>query len=136
MSYVAQIIFSELKFEVARSGGPGGQHVNKTNSAVILRWNVSETQSFNQEKKEILIRKLANRLSTEGELIIRSEEYRHQSQNKDRCFEKLDNILQEAFFIPKPRRKTKPTYGSKQKRLGEKKKHSENKKLRKKVNLD
>ncbi len=111
----------EILWEFARSRGPGGQNVNKTNSAAIARWSVAHSKIFSIEQKEILIRKLANKLTLENELLIRSDEFRDQERNKDRCYEKLNELLELAFFVPKKRRPTKPTYSSKKKRLETKK---------------
>lgn len=130
MKFLSRIYFNEYQFEFARSGGPGGQHVNKTNSAAVLRWNVLSTQSFSEEEKSILLQKLP--LTKDGDILIRSEEFRNQEQNKSKCLEKLDQLLEKAFFKPKKRKKTKPTRASRERRHTSKRKRSEIKKLRNK----
>jgi ribosome-associated protein len=122
--------YHELEFTSMRSRGPGGQNVNKTNSAVQLRWNLATSSSLPAEIQLKLIEKLAFRLTTEGELLIRSETSRDQDSNKKACVEKLLEILDQALFVPKKRFKTKPTRSSQKKRLDTKSKRSEVKKLR------
>ncbi|WP_295905984.1 alternative ribosome rescue aminoacyl-tRNA hydrolase ArfB [uncultured Bdellovibrio sp.] len=128
-----QIPFSELDFTYARSRGPGGQNVNRTNSAAILRWNLWQSQSINQDLKERLAIKLQGKLTVDGDLIIRSEVHRDQDQNRSECIRKLQEMLNKALFVPKKRVATKPTKSSQRKRVDTKKRHSEIKSLRQKV---
>lgn len=128
-----QIPFFEMEFTYARSRGPGGQNVNRTNSAAILRWNLWASQSLSDELKERLAQKLHGKLTTEGDLIIRSEVHRDQDQNRSECIKRLHETLRKALFVPKKRVATKPTRSSQRKRLESKKKDSEIKALRKKV---
>lgn len=128
MKWISRIAYNEFKFEFARSSGPGGQHVNKTNSAAILRWNVAESLSFSGEQKLKLQYKL--KTTQEGDVVIRSEEYRDQEKNKKRCLEKLDEAIDRALFIPKKRKPTKPSRSQKEKRIKAKKIRSEVKKSR------
>jgi len=125
--------YHELDFSYARSRGPGGQNVNKTNSAVILRWNLVTTSLFTEEVKARLQEKLANQLTVDGDILIRSEGQRDQDQNKSECLRKLQALIQKALFVPKKRIKTKPTRSSQRKRLESKKKLSEVKNLRRKI---
>lgn len=128
-----QIPFSELDFTYARSRGPGGQNVNRTNSAAILRWNLWQSQAVNQDLKERLAIKLQTKLTADGDLIIRSEVHRDQDQNRSECIRKLHEILNKALFVPKKRVATKPTRSSQRKRVDTKKRHSEIKSLRQKI---
>lgn len=128
-----QIPFYEMEFTYARSRGPGGQNVNRTNSAAILRWNLWSSQVLSSEIKERLAQKLHGKLTTEGDLIVRSEVHRDQDQNRSECIQKLHEIIRKALFVPKKRVATKPTRSSKRKRLDSKKKDSEIKALRQKV---
>lgn len=128
MDWINKIPENELSFEFTRSGGPGGQHVNKTSSAALLRWNILSTEAFTTPQKERLISKL--KYSQSGDIIIRSEEFRDQERNKARCLEKLNDILVKALHIPKKRKATKPTRSQKEKRLKGKKIRSEVKKSR------
>lgn len=128
MKWISRIAYNEFDFEFARSSGPGGQHVNKTNSAAILRWNVNETLAFSEEQKTKLQYKL--KTTQDGDVIVRSEEHRDQEKNKKRCLEKLDEAIDRALFIPKKRRPTKPSRSQKEKRIKAKKIRSDVKKSR------
>lgn len=128
-----QIPFTEMDFTYVRSRGPGGQNVNRTNSAAVLRWNLWESQVLDPELKEKLAQKLHGKLTEEGDLIIRSDVHRDQDQNRSECIHRLHEILRRALFVPKKRIATKPTRSSQRKRLESKKIHSEIKSLRKKI---
>lgn len=128
-----QIPFSELEFTYARSRGPGGQNVNRTNSAAILRWNLWNSQVVSPDLKEKLAIKLHGKLTEDGDLIIRSDVHRDQDQNRSECIKRLHETIRKALFVPKKRVATKPTKGSQRKRLETKKIHSEIKSLRQKV---
>ncbi|MES2769102.1 MAG: alternative ribosome rescue aminoacyl-tRNA hydrolase ArfB [Bdellovibrionota bacterium] len=128
MKWVSRIPYNEFTFEFARSGGPGGQHVNKTNSAAILRWDVDATLAFSEDQKVKLQTKL--KLNQESEVVIRSEEHRDQEKNKKRCLEKLDSLIEKALFVHKKRKPTKPSRSQKEKRIKSKKIRSEVKKSR------
>lgn len=130
-----QIPYSEMEFQVSRSGGPGGQNVNKTNSAVLLRFKIEESSVFTAEQKERILLKLASKLTQGGELLIRSEEFRDQDRNKSACIEKLHKLLAGALVVPKKRIKTKPTKSSQRRRVESKKKEGQVKALRKKVSF-
>ncbi|UYL07900.1 alternative ribosome rescue aminoacyl-tRNA hydrolase ArfB [Bdellovibrio sp. SKB1291214] len=129
---VAQF-YHEFDFTYARSRGPGGQNVNRTNSAAILRWNVRDSQSLPEPIKLRLLEKLANQLTVDGDILIRSEEFRDQDQNRSACLKRLQALVQKALFVPKKRVATKPTRSSVRKRLDSKKRHSEVKAGRKKL---
>ncbi len=120
---------SEIKF--VRSSGPGGQNVNKTNSAAQLRWSLANTLALSERERNLCFLKLGSQLTTEGELILKSTESRDQAQNIKLVYDKLEQIIRKALFVQRKRIKTKPTYSSKLKRLDTKKIHSEKKKNRK-----
>ncbi|MBV2168655.1 MAG: aminoacyl-tRNA hydrolase [Bdellovibrio sp.] len=128
-----QIPFAEMDFTYARSRGPGGQNVNRTNSAAILRWNLWASHVLSPELKEKLAQKLHGKLTEEGDLIIRSDVHRDQDQNRSECIRRLHETLRKALFVPKKRIATKPTRSSQRKRLEAKKIHAEIKSLRKKI---
>jgi ribosome-associated protein len=121
---------SELSFEFTRSRGPGGQHVNRTESAVILRWNLQDTKGFSEIQKLRMLENIGNQLTKEGEVLIRAETFRDQDSNKKEAIRRLNELLAKALFIPKKRIKTKPTRSSQRKRLDNKKTLSNTKKLR------
>ncbi|MBC7372107.1 MAG: aminoacyl-tRNA hydrolase [Bdellovibrionaceae bacterium] len=123
-------LLREITFETTRSRGAGGQHVNRTESAVILRWNLIETEAYGGVHKERLINKLGTQLTKEGEILIRSETQRDQDSNKKDCIRKFEEMIAKALFVPKKRIKTKPSKSSQRKRLDTKKSHSDKKKMR------
>lgn len=125
--------YHELSFETARSSGAGGQHVNRTESAVALRWNVRESLSISEEARAKILARLRNWITVEGEILIKSQEHRSQKQNKDACVEKLVALVEKAFVEQRKRVKTKPTRSSQRKRIEAKKKHGEIKQTRQKV---
>lgn len=119
---------NELVFTTSRSGGPGGQNVNKVNSKVTLKFDVAQSDILTPEEKEILLRKLT--LTNEGVLILTSQDKRSQLQNKESVLLKLEKLLTKAFEKKKVRKATKPSKGSVQNRIKKKKHHSEKKKWR------
>lgn len=124
-------IENEFIFSASRSSGPGGQNVNKVSSKVELRFNLLQSSSFTEHEKELLFRKLKNKINKEGELLIVSQSERSQILNKEAAAEKFYVLISKALTIPKYRRATRPTFSSKLKRLEEKKNRGSIKKLRK-----
>jgi ribosome-associated protein len=127
---------AEIKFEFIRSPGPGGQNVNKVATAVLLRFNIPESPSLPLDVRERLLKQLASRLTLKGDLLIKATSFRTQERNKTDALNRLQTILARAAIPPKKRKKTKPTFSSKQRRLDEKKKVSKNKSLRSNKNFD
>jgi len=121
---------TELQFNFIRSSGPGGQNVNKVSTAVQLRFDIINSPSLSDEVKRRLIVKSGNKVTKEGILIIEAKRFRTQESNKQDAIEKFTELIRKAGRKPKKRIKTKPSYKSKQKRIEEKKKRSETKKLR------
>ncbi|MBX3040849.1 MAG: aminoacyl-tRNA hydrolase, partial [Bdellovibrionaceae bacterium] len=97
----------EYWFEAVRSRGPGGQNVNRTNSAAILRWHLPSTK-LPEPVRSRLLEKLVTQLTSEEMILIRSEESRDLEINKKTCLEKLKKLIDQALFVPKKRIKTKP----------------------------
>lgn len=127
---------NELEITSSRAGGPGGQHVNKTSTAVIIRWNVNNTQALNEEQKEHVLKKLQARLTSDGDLIIRNSSSRSQQQNKEAAFEQLANIVRKALHVPKKRMATRVSKAAKEARLQSKARRSRLKKLRSKKDFE
>ncbi len=122
----------ELQFSSSRSSGPGGQHVNKVNTKIELRFHIPSSELLSEEEKSILLQKLKNKINKEGELIIVSQEDRSQLKNKEIAIQKFINLLIDTLTPKKKRKATKPSKASIQKRLVSKKMISEKKIQRKK----
>jgi ribosome-associated protein len=115
---------AEFDWTYARSGGPGGQNVNKVSSKAILRWAVAGTPSLPVHVRDRLMALNRRRVTTTGDLILTSQRYRDQDRNRQDCLEKLAELVREAATLPKARRATRPTRGSKKRRLAAKKHRS------------
>lgn len=125
-------ILPEMIFTTSRSGGPGGQHVNKVESKVTLRWDVARSTRLTESEKATLMERLRARLTAEGVLLLSVQESRSQSENKEGALRKLHDLLVEALRKRKARKPTKATASSRKKRLESKKARSEKKKWRQK----
>lgn len=125
-----QIPLTELHFTFARSGGPGGQNVNKVNSKAILRWSVGTSPSLPPGPRERFLTKYANRITQDGELVLSSQKYRDQSLNVDDCLEKLQEMLMSIMSPPTIRRVTKVSKSVKVRRTEAKRKISQKKQQR------
>lgn len=125
-------LISEASWKAVKSSGPGGQHVNKTASKVVVQFDIPSSSALKEEEKSLLLKKLSSRLTTEGILILESSASRSQHSNKDSALERLVHIITDALKKPKPRKKTRPSKASKLKRLREKKINSEKKNNRQK----
>jgi ribosome-associated protein len=123
----------EIQFRFSRSGGKGGQNVNKVESAATGIWTPAESQFFTEEQKLLLLAKLAHRLTQEGELQIKSQTHRTQLANRDEVWKKFREVVDKALQVKRLRIASKPTKAAKEKRIERKKQHSELKKDRQKV---
>jgi ribosome-associated protein len=121
----------EFIFSASRSGGPGGQNVNKVSSKIELRFNILISTLFSDEEKELIVRKLKNKINKEGEFIVVSQVERSQLLNKESAIDKFYNLILKALTIQQNRTSTRPTKASKLKRLEAKKIRGYIKKLRK-----
>ena len=125
-------VSSEIQLQTTRSGGKGGQNVNKVETAVIAYFNISASQILSEEQKRIVLEKLSNRISSEGSLIVKSQNFRTQLENKEDAIKKANELITSALKKKKPRIATKPSKQSKEKRLESKKRSSQIKEGRKK----
>jgi ribosome-associated protein len=117
MTFSKQDLLKEITFRTSRSGGKGGQNVNKVSSKVELNINLKSSLLFTEEEKELLVQKLANRINSEGVLQVITEEERSQLHNKEKSIDKLIILLKKALFKPKPRKPSKPKRSAIEKRL-------------------
>jgi ribosome-associated protein len=116
---------AELRLSFARSGGPGGQNVNKVSSKAVLRFDVLTSPSLPADVRERFLTRFSSRVTRAGEVVIHSDEFRDQPKNIQACYEKLRDMIVVVLRAPKKRRPTKPTRGSKVRRLKDKKSRSE-----------
>jgi ribosome-associated protein len=120
----------ELRFEFVRSSGAGGQHVNKTETAVALLFDLARSPSLTDSERERALAKLATRVNSDGVLRLESQDSRSQLKNREEVVRRFAQLLREALVVPRKRRKTKPTRGAIESRLNDKRRLSERKRDR------
>ena len=128
-------LLQEVNYKTALSGGPGGQHVNKTETKVILEWNIASSEAASLAEKETLQHRLKNSISKEGVFQLNSSKTRSQHRNKKLVTERFLELIAASLQKKKKRKPTRPSKSAKIKRMKRKKIHSDKKKLRKKLPL-
>jgi ribosome-associated protein len=121
------VFISEFQFQTSKSGGPGGQNVNKVETKVLLNFDVSASNNLSEEEKNILFAKLKNKITEAGVLQITAQEKRSQIQNKEITIKKFEDLLCKALEPKKVRKATKPGKGAIERRLKSKKSNAEKK---------
>jgi ribosome-associated protein len=121
---------AELTVTTSRASGPGGQHVNTTESRVQLRWNVAASAVLSDAQRERLLRVLASRLTADGDLLVACDHERSQHRNRELARQRLARIVRQALTPPRPRRRTRVPRSQKKKRRDDKRRRGELKRLR------
>ena len=127
---------TEFEFSFARSGGPGGQNVNKVNSKAVLHWDISSSSSITVPMKNRFLEKYGSRLTLEGVLVLTSQQHRDQITNVEECLEKLTEMLESVLYPPVPRKATKVSKAAKERRTEAKREVGKKKQQRRSVDSD
>lgn len=129
--FIKEQLLTEVQFSASRSGGPGGQNVNKVNTKIELRFPVQKSAVLDEMQKQLVLSKLKNRINADGELLVTSTTERSQWRNREQAVRKFFELIEKALTRPRKRKKTQPTAASRIKRLENKKKQGQKKIFRK-----
>ena len=136
MHHKIQISENQLIIKTSRSSGPGGQNVNKLNTKAAVSLDIKNCDCLGDEQKQIILKKLSNRLTNDGRLIVESQKFRTQRANINYAIEKLTAVIEAALKKPKKRKPTRPSFSSVEKRLKTKKLKSSLKQQRREIKED
>ena len=121
---------AELEFTATRASGPGGQHVNTSDTRIQLRWNVTASSALGETQRRRVLAALASRLTTDGDLLLACDTHRSQRRNREEVAGRLAALLRRALVPPRPRKPTRPTRASREKRIEQKKRRGSVKRTR------
>jgi len=124
---------TELREAASRSGGPGGQHVNKTSTRVTLRWNAVESAALTPQRRARLLRRMRRRLTRSGDLVVHARRFRSRARNRELARERLAELVREALALPRHRVTTRPTRASRERTRSTKQRRAGTKRLRRPV---
>jgi ribosome-associated protein len=131
-----EIPASELQEAASRSSGPGGQHVNKTNTRVTLRWNIEASEALSDRQRERLLSRLAHRLTGTSDLIVHADQARSRTRNRERALERLAGIVREGLAVARTRVATKVSKGARKRRVEQKRRRAGVKSQRRRPSRD
>lgn len=120
----------EIEIRASRSGGPGGQHANRRSTRVEARWNVKESTSLSEDERNRVLRRLKNRIATDGTLRVVADEERSQHRNRQLAVQRLRDLVTQALKVRKRRKPTRPPRSAEEKRLREKRRRKQKKERR------
>ena len=126
----------ELEYRATTSQGPGGQHVNRSQTRVVLRFDVRNSPSLSEEQREKILERLSTRINRDGVLQVASQRERSQQQNREAARERFVELIADALHEDRRRRATKPTRASRKRRVDDKKQRGSVKKMRRKPKVE